>query len=312
MAASELIKDDDDYPTHVEVTVTTEDPRPTSMAHVMKVANGNPTRCSSSPTSPSAISDGREGKKRDHGSSCGQIGQSQLIRLLTTGLRRHREYVKITVSDDRTDQLPKEWWKTGVAFLFALFNLIFTTVIITVVHERVPDKSVSPPLPDKFFDYVDRVPWAFTVTEVNGLILVGLWFVQWLFLKHKYDQQKYQEHLMGYSGSPLFLPHWDSVHVPLYHHVHHHATGAWKPHGLRPQALQQLHREDLEDSPADIRRRSVSDGFPHDVRGLPVQRTHSHVDAVVPLHQRVSVMKLIMFLADSCICEWPITGFQKC
>ncbi|XP_034021042.1 phosphatidylcholine:ceramide cholinephosphotransferase 2-like isoform X1 [Thalassophryne amazonica] len=185
MAASELIKDDDDYPTHVEVTVTTEDPRPTSMAHVMKVANGNPTRCSSSPTSPSAISDGREGKKRDHGSSCGQIGQSQLIRLLTTGLRRHREYVKITVSDDRTDQLPKEWWKTGVAFLFALFNLIFTTVIITVVHERVPDKSVSPPLPDKFFDYVDRVPWAFTVTEVNGLILVGLWFVQWLFLKHK-------------------------------------------------------------------------------------------------------------------------------
>ncbi|KAF3837571.1 hypothetical protein F7725_005035, partial [Dissostichus mawsoni] len=69
------------------------------------------------------------------------------------------------------------WWKTGVAFLYSVFILFFTTVIITVIHERVPDKS--------FFDYVDRVPWAFTVTEVNGLILCGLWLLQLLFLKHK-------------------------------------------------------------------------------------------------------------------------------
>uniref|UniRef100_A0A8C6SUB7 Sphingomyelin synthase 2b n=1 Tax=Neogobius melanostomus TaxID=47308 RepID=A0A8C6SUB7_9GOBI len=75
----------------------------------------------------------------------------------------------------RGPRLPpaREWWKTGVAFLYATFNLVFTTVVITVVHERVPDKTVNPPLPDKFFDYIDRVPWAFTVTE-------------WLFLKHKY------------------------------------------------------------------------------------------------------------------------------
>ncbi|CAB1423371.1 unnamed protein product [Pleuronectes platessa] len=92
---------------------------------------------------------------------------------------------KISVIEEPADRLPKEWWKTAVAFLYALFNLFFTTVVITIVHERVPDKSVSPPLPDKFFDYVDRVPWAFTVTEVNGLILVGLWMVQWLFLEHK-------------------------------------------------------------------------------------------------------------------------------
>lgn len=113
------------------------------------------------------------------------LQQNQLIHSLSSGLRRHCHYVKIPMQEEHAIQLPTEWWKTGVAFLYAAFNLIFTTVVITIVHERVPDKSVSPPLPDKFFDYVDRVPWAFTVTETNGLVLVGLWFLQWICLKHK-------------------------------------------------------------------------------------------------------------------------------
>ncbi|TMS01818.1 phosphatidylcholine:ceramide cholinephosphotransferase 2 [Larimichthys crocea] len=181
MAASELIQDSDDVGPHVEANVTTVNPP--SSPHPSRVANGNPTRLAS-PPSPTA--DAHGGKKHQEGSKLSSIfKQNQLIHSLSSGLRKHCDYVKITVPEERANRLPKEWWKTGVAFLYALFNLVFTTVVITIVHERVPDKSVSPPLPDKFFDYMDRVPWAFTVTEVNGLILVGLWLVQWLFLKHK-------------------------------------------------------------------------------------------------------------------------------
>ncbi len=181
MAASELIQDDDDVRPHVEANVTTVNPP----APPQRVANGNPTRHASPPPPPST--DAHDGKNQQEGSKLSSLfKQNQLIHSLSSGLRRHCDYIKIPVPEERTNRLPKEWWKTGVAFLYAVFNLVFTTVTITVVHERVPDKSVSPPLPDKFFDYVDRVPWAFTVTEVNGLILVGLWFVQWLFLKHKY------------------------------------------------------------------------------------------------------------------------------
>ncbi|KAJ8383006.1 hypothetical protein SKAU_G00037840 [Synaphobranchus kaupii] len=111
--------------------------------------------------------------------------QGGLLRGLHKCIQKHRDYVKIPVPDPKTDRLPLEWWKTGVAFIYATFNLVLTTVVITVVHERVPDKETSPPLPDKFFDYIDRVPWAFTVTEINGMVLVGLWFVQWLFLKYR-------------------------------------------------------------------------------------------------------------------------------
>ncbi|KAM3591067.1 uncharacterized protein V6R79_021654 [Siganus canaliculatus] len=176
MAASELIQDSDDIQPHMEVTVTTMNP--STPPRPQRVANGNPARHASSPED-----DAHDGPRGGKLSSL--LRQKQLIGCLSRSLQKQCEYVKIAVPEERSNRLPAEWWKTGVAFLYATFNLVFTTVVITIVHERVPDKSVSPPLPDKFFDYVDRVPWAFTVTEVNGLILCGLWLVQWLFLKHK-------------------------------------------------------------------------------------------------------------------------------
>lgn len=179
MAASELIQDSDDVRPHVEANVTTM--TPPSPARPPRVANGKVPQLTSTSSPPTDAHDGRTGSKLSS-----LLKQNQLIQTLSSGLRKHCEYVKIPMPEERANRLPKEWWKTAVAFLYATFNLVFTTVIITIVHERVPDKSVSPPLPDKFFDYVDRVPWAFTVTEVNGLILCGLWLVQWLLLKHKY------------------------------------------------------------------------------------------------------------------------------
>ncbi|XP_040887632.1 phosphatidylcholine:ceramide cholinephosphotransferase 2-like isoform X1 [Toxotes jaculatrix] len=177
MAASDLIQENDEGCPHVDADVTATNPP--SLPHPPRVANGNPARHVSSPTPPTDTPDG----KRKHERSWFQ--QNQLIHSLSSGLRRHCDYIRIAVPEERANRLPKEWWKTGVAFLYALFNLIFTTVVITIVHERVPDKSLNPPLPDKFFDYVDRVPWAFTVTEANGLILVALWLIQWIFLKHR-------------------------------------------------------------------------------------------------------------------------------
>ncbi|XP_078738457.1 phosphatidylcholine:ceramide cholinephosphotransferase 1-like isoform X1 [Lampetra fluviatilis] len=45
--------------------------------------------------------------------------------------------------------------------------------------------KVSPPLPDVFFDRVARVEWAFSVCEINGVILVSMWFTQWACLTHR-------------------------------------------------------------------------------------------------------------------------------
>ncbi|KAF7231598.1 phosphatidylcholine:ceramide cholinephosphotransferase 2 [Nothobranchius furzeri] len=178
MAASELIRADNDVQITVDSVSSSNSQTQTTS---QRVANGNPTRCAS--TSPATD----EGEGHSRGKWCGpcrRLREDPITRFFRC-LKNRSEYNKINGSDEHDNPLPNEWWKTGVAFLYAAINLVFTTVIITVVHERVPDKSLNPPLPDKFFDYVDRVPWAFTVTEVNGLILVGLWLVQWVFLKHK-------------------------------------------------------------------------------------------------------------------------------
>ncbi|XP_005292542.1 phosphatidylcholine:ceramide cholinephosphotransferase 1 isoform X1 [Chrysemys picta bellii] len=96
-----------------------------------------------------------------------------------------KEMIKIPMPEPERSQYPMEWGKTLLAFLYALFCFIFTTVTISVVHERVPPKEVQPPLPDAFFDRFNRVQWAFSICEINGMILVGLWLIQWLLLKYK-------------------------------------------------------------------------------------------------------------------------------
>ncbi|XP_028824803.1 phosphatidylcholine:ceramide cholinephosphotransferase 1 [Denticeps clupeoides] len=93
--------------------------------------------------------------------------------------------VQISVPEPPQSPFPTEWGKTAVAFVYALLCFVATTVMISVVHERVPPKEVSPPLPDVFFDYFDRVEWAFSICEVIGILLVCLWLFQWGLLKHR-------------------------------------------------------------------------------------------------------------------------------
>ncbi|XP_060789276.1 phosphatidylcholine:ceramide cholinephosphotransferase 1 [Neoarius graeffei] len=93
-------------------------------------------------------------------------------------------HIPLPPENERT-AFPTEWYKTGVAFGYALCCFITTSVVISIVHERVPAKEESPPLPDKFFDLFDRVQWAFSICEINGMLLVAIWFIQWIHLKHR-------------------------------------------------------------------------------------------------------------------------------
>ncbi|XP_057700014.1 phosphatidylcholine:ceramide cholinephosphotransferase 2 [Corythoichthys intestinalis] len=98
---------------------------------------------------------------------------------------RNNDYVKISMKEAEVNRLPAEWWKTLLLFFYITFSMVLTTVVITAVHEKVPPKEEIPPLPDTFFEYIDRVKWAFTVTEVNGIVLVTVWLLQLFFFQHK-------------------------------------------------------------------------------------------------------------------------------
>lgn len=100
-------------------------------------------------------------------------------------LRSEMVQIPIPTAETTRTSFPTEWGKTGLAFLYAVVCFVTTTITISVVHERVPSKEHTPPLPDKFFDLFDRVEWAFSICEINGLMLVGLWLIQWILLKHR-------------------------------------------------------------------------------------------------------------------------------
>lgn len=104
------------------------------------------------------------------------------------GTLRMAEMVRISIPPMEASRtsFPPEWGKTGVAFVYAVLCFVTTTVVISVVHERVPPKEHTPPLPDKFFDLFNRVEWAFSICEINGMLLVALWLLQWAVLKHRY------------------------------------------------------------------------------------------------------------------------------
>ncbi|CDQ93040.1 unnamed protein product [Oncorhynchus mykiss] len=97
----------------------------------------------------------------------------------------HKERIQIPMPEITRSPFPEEWGKTGVAFVYATICFIFTTIMISVVHERVPAKEATPPLPDKFFDFFGRVDWAFSICEINGMILIVLWLLQWALLKYR-------------------------------------------------------------------------------------------------------------------------------
>lgn len=141
-------------------------------------------------------------------------GTRKLLQNGMLGMKDFGEMVQIQIPTAETSRtsFPTEWGKTGLAFIYAVVCFVTTTITISVVHERVPSKEHTPPLPDKFFDLFDRVEWAFSICEINGLVLVGLWLIQWILLKHRcvyvlstYTRRRFQTLSQSFSLSLFFF-----------------------------------------------------------------------------------------------------------
>ncbi|XP_041865404.1 sphingomyelin synthase-related protein 1-like isoform X2 [Melanotaenia boesemani] len=95
-----------------------------------------------------------------------------------------------THSNGRSQQrlagrLDPEVWKTVISSIYVFFVFGFTSFVMVIVHERVPDTRTYPPLPDIFLDSVPRIPWAFAMAEACGLILCYMFMLILLLHKHR-------------------------------------------------------------------------------------------------------------------------------
>ncbi|KAM6951512.1 sphingomyelin synthase-related protein 1-like [Aplochiton taeniatus] len=85
----------------------------------------------------------------------------------------------------QTRRLDPEYWKTVLSSIYVVFVFGFTSFVMVIVHERVPDMRTYPPLPDIFLDSVPRIPWAFAMAEACGVILCNIWILVLLLHKHR-------------------------------------------------------------------------------------------------------------------------------
>ncbi|KAJ1144468.1 hypothetical protein NDU88_010766 [Pleurodeles waltl] len=82
-------------------------------------------------------------------------------------------------------RLDPEYWKTALSCIYVFIVFGFTSFVMVIVHERVPDMQTYPPLPDIFLDSVPRIPWAFAMTEMCGVVLCYIWLLVLLLHKHR-------------------------------------------------------------------------------------------------------------------------------
>ena len=79
----------------------------------------------------------------------------------------------------------QDWIRVLVGFGYLIFAVFVSAFVMTIVHDRVPDKVKYPPLPDIFLDNVPLIPCAFQLAEICGMCLTVIIVVLLFFHKYK-------------------------------------------------------------------------------------------------------------------------------
>uniref|UniRef100_A0A8R1I1X0 SAM domain-containing protein n=1 Tax=Caenorhabditis japonica TaxID=281687 RepID=A0A8R1I1X0_CAEJA len=86
---------------------------------------------------------------------------------------------------ERPDTYFKSLAKLAIAFTYSSLSFLVTSFVMVLVHDRVPDTKMYPPLPDIVLDNVPHIPWAFDMCETIGVVLAIVWFTVLLFHKER-------------------------------------------------------------------------------------------------------------------------------
>ncbi|XP_033644341.1 sphingomyelin synthase-related protein 1-like [Asterias rubens] len=78
-----------------------------------------------------------------------------------------------------------EPFKTVMAIVYGMSVSFLSAFTITYTHDRTPDVSVNPPLPDLVFELVPRMEWAFLACEICMLSLAAVNVINLVIHKHR-------------------------------------------------------------------------------------------------------------------------------
>lgn len=73
---------------------------------------------------------------------------------------------------DDDPKFPKEKRKTFLAFLAMVFGFIINDIAIVLTHQKIPDKSLHPPLPDLALDNITKIRWLNDVADILVILSI--------------------------------------------------------------------------------------------------------------------------------------------
>ncbi|KAI6191318.1 SAM domain-containing protein [Aphelenchoides bicaudatus] len=79
----------------------------------------------------------------------------------------------------------KSLLKLAASFIYCSIALFITSFTMVLVHDRVPDMSKYPPLPDLILDSLPYIPGAFEMCEMIGLFMSSIWLMILFFHQHR-------------------------------------------------------------------------------------------------------------------------------
>ena len=79
-----------------------------------------------------------------------------------------------------------EMFKAIIAFLYLFLSCFVTSVTMVIAHDRVPNGTDYPPLPDIILENVPYISWAFEGAEFCAIILFTIWALVLLLHKHRF------------------------------------------------------------------------------------------------------------------------------
>ncbi|XP_069355485.1 phosphatidylcholine:ceramide cholinephosphotransferase 2-like isoform X1 [Maniola hyperantus] len=94
--------------------------------------------------------------------------------------------VEIPPGAAREERYPKEVWKTIVAFVFLFLCVCVNMMSLSLVHERLPDRNSTAPLPDVVLDNVAPRDWGLAVSEYLIMACTTTAMLVVVFHKHRF------------------------------------------------------------------------------------------------------------------------------
>lgn len=89
------------------------------------------------------------------------------------------------LEEEIKNAIVSESFRTFISFLYAFLVFLLASFTLAVVHDRLPDSTAFPPLPDVFLENIPLMPWAFHLCEICAGILCLFWFLIIVFHKHR-------------------------------------------------------------------------------------------------------------------------------